>query len=196
MYGFTPDSDAAFMMTSTYEVPDADDCAVPDVPEEAFPGALVLPPVELPVPLELLPGAADVLPEVVPFVLVPGAFEVLPAFPLVLPVVADDLFPEEEVPLLTGAVSPSALFEENPSPTMPGPLVAATRSVLWSLIDAIGDANPALLPLEPEELPGPVAEPDEELPELLPVLLDDDEPPDTMPDRNVPLTMFCNPAFV
>ena len=33
-------------------------------------------------------------------------------------------------PLLTGAVSPSALLEENPSPAMPGPLVAATRSVL------------------------------------------------------------------
>ena len=47
--------------------------------------------------------------------------------PAVLLVVPDDLF---DVPLLTGAVSPSALLEENPSPAMPGPLVAATRSVL------------------------------------------------------------------
>ena len=60
----------------------------------------------------------------------------------------------------------------------------------------IGDDRPALLPLEPDELPGPVAEPEEELPELLPVPADTDEPPDTVPERKVPLTMFCSPVFV
>lgn len=113
------------MMTSTYESPDADCCAVPvevpDVLEVVLPGALVLPlVVELLVLLELLPGAFEV-----PLLVEP---EVVPVVLLVVP---DDLFPEDdEVPLLTGAVSPSALLEENPSPTMPGPFVAATRSVL------------------------------------------------------------------
>ena len=72
---------------------------------------------EVPELLEVpLPGAL-----VLPLLVEP---EVVPAVLLVVP---DDLF---DVPLLTGAVSPSALLEENPSPAMPGPLVAATRSVL------------------------------------------------------------------
>ena len=77
-----------------------------------LPGALVLP---------LL-----VEPEVVPVVLLPGALVLPLVIPAVLLVVSDDLF---DVPLLTGAGSPSALWEENPSPAMRGPLVAATRSV-------------------------------------------------------------------
>ena len=60
-------------------------------------------------------------------VLLSGALVLPLVVPAVLLVVPDDLF---DVPLLTGAVSPSALLEENPSPAMPGPLVAATRSVL------------------------------------------------------------------
>ena len=84
----------------------------PELLEVLLPGAFVLPlVVELLVEPELPPGAL-VVPLVVPTVLL---------------VVPDDLF---DVPLLTGAVSPSALLEENPSPAMPGPLVAATRSVL------------------------------------------------------------------
>ena len=84
----------------------------PELLEVLLPGAFALPlVVELLVEPELPPGAL-VVPLVVPAVLL---------------VVPDDLF---DVPLLTGAVSPSALLEENPSPAMPGPLVAATRSVL------------------------------------------------------------------
>ena len=109
---------------------------VPELLEVLLPGALVLPlVVELLVEPELLPGALVlpllVEPEVVPVVLLPGALVAALVVPAVLLVVPDDLFPEEDdVPLLTGAVSPSALLEENPSPAMPGPLVAATRSVL------------------------------------------------------------------
>ena len=117
-------------------MPVADCCAtpeeVPELPEVLLPGALVLPlTVELLVEPELLPGALVltllVEPEVVPVVLLPGALVLPLVVPAVLLVVPDDLF---DVPLLTGAVSPSALLEENPSPAMPGPLVAATRSVL------------------------------------------------------------------
>lgn len=86
---------------------------VPELLEVPLPGALVLP---------LL-----VEPEVVPVVLLSGALVLPLVVPAVLLVVPDDLF---DVPLLTGAVSPSALLEENPSPAMPGPLVAATRSIL------------------------------------------------------------------
>lgn len=83
---------------------------VPELLEVPLPGALVLP----------LLGE----PEVVPVVLLPGALVLPLVVPAVLLVVPDDLF---DVPLLTGAISPSALLEENPSPAMPGPLVAATR---------------------------------------------------------------------
>lgn len=84
-------------------MPIADCCAtpveVPELLEVPLPGALVLP---------LL-----VEPEVVPVVLLPGALVLPLVVPAVLLVVPDDLF---DVPLLTGAVSPSALLEENPSP--------------------------------------------------------------------------------
>ena len=72
---------------------------VPELLEVPLPGALVLP---------LL-----VEPEVVPVVLLSGALVLPLVVPAVLLVVPDDLF---DVPLLTGAVSPSALLEENPSP--------------------------------------------------------------------------------
>ena len=64
---------------------------VPELLEVPLPGALVLP---------LL-----VEPEVVPVVLLPGALVLPLVVPAVLLVVPDDLF---DVPLLTGAVSPSA----------------------------------------------------------------------------------------
>lgn len=125
-------------------------------------------------------------------VLVDDPDESLPG-PLALPVDCDVVVEEADVSvvLLTGAVSPSALLDEKPLPAVPGALMAITRSVKWSLIEAIGDDNPVVLP-ELAELPGPVACPEEVLLEPLP----DDELPDAVPERNVPLTIFSSPAFV